>query len=295
MPNPVINRRVLVVNSGLDPVVKNYINVVLPAIAAPALSKVSVVALNKFVKGLRSDNVWPKMREVNCFPYAGVGSFAIATAPLLLGPSGANSGLYQWSNRAGAFLDSDFTIDGVAGNGTTKGFVTGIQPTLTFSSANSAGLTVYTSTNTTTGYDAGAFNLAGTALFGIGSDSGNTFNSDCWDPAVNSSLTPASPGLAGFYSMSRISATDFRNYFANSTNAFAQKAVNATPSAQTWFGGAANDDLIVCGVQFNGTMVAPTARRISFFAAHEGLTATETQLLFNRVQTLRMSLGGGFV
>lgn len=280
-------------STGLDPVVKRYINLVLPAIGAAPLSKSVVMALNKFVRGCRSDNIWNKMLEVNCYPIAG--SVSVAGTPIQLGPNGANSGLYQWANRAGAFVDADVTINGIAGDASTKGFITGIQPTLTFSSANSAGLSVYVSTHTNTGYDAGAFNLAGTALFGIGSDSANVFNGDCWDVATNSSLTPASPALAGFYSMSRTTATDFRSYFANSTNAFAQKALNTTASAQTWFGGAANDDLIVCGVQFNGTMVASTARRQSFFCAHEGLTAAETQLLFNRVQTLRMNLGGGFV
>lgn len=277
----------------LDPVVRNYRDVVLPALAIGPLSDNAILAMNSFVLGCRADGTWAKMKEVNCFPAAG--SVAIAGTPLLLGPTGADAGLYQWSNRAGAFVDADVTINGVAGNASTKAFVTGIRPSGTFSSANSAGLTVYTSTLTTVGYDAGGFNAAGTALFGIGSDSGGTFNGDCWDPAVVSSLTPASPALAGFYSISRISAVDFRSYFANSTNAFAQQAVNATPSGQTWFGGAGNNNLIVCGVEFAGTLVAATARRQSFFAAHEGLTATETLALFNRVQKLRVDLGGGFI
>lgn len=280
---------------GLDPVVKNHLNVVMPAtsqVFEPQLIK----PFDELVKGLRRDGLWDDIWELNGYMSSGgTGAVGMCGTPQKIGPTGADSGLYLWSNRGSAHVDGDVTINGIVGDGSTKAFVTGIRPSGTFSSANSAGLSVYVSTHTTTGYDVGGFNAAGTALFGLGSDSGGTFNGDCWDPAVVSSLTPASPALAGFYSISRISATDFRCYFGNGSNPLAQIAVNTTASGQTWFGGAGNNNLLVGGVEFQGTMVAATARRQSFFVAHEGLTFARTQLLFNRVQTFLIRKGGGFV
>lgn len=292
MPNTIIQRR-LIRRSLLDPVVRNYRDVVLPALGL-SLPSTIVKPLDVFVKGCRKAGIWSKMLEVNMYPVSG--SVAIVGTPLQLGPTGPDSGLYQWSNRGGNFVDGDVTINGVAGNASTKAFVTGIRPSGTFSSANSAGLTVYVSTIDTVGYDAGGYGTSGVnPLLGIAANASSNFRADCWDNNGVSSLASAAPNLAGFYSASRISATDFRSYFANSTNAFAQKSINTNASAQTWFGGAGNNNLCVCGVEFSGTLVAATARRQSFFCAHEGLTAVETQALFNLVQAFLIAKGGGFV
>lgn len=275
----------------LDPVVRNYRDVVLPSLPAGPLSDTAILALNSFVLGCRADAVWAKMLEVNCYPAAG--SLSIAGTPLLLGPSGPRSGLYQWSNRNGNLVDGDVTINGVAGNGVNKAFLTGIRPNGTFPSADDAGVSVYVSTITAGAeYDMGGYGTSGVnPLFAMAVNNAGNFRGHAWDNVgVAPELLSAAPNLAGFYSISRVGALDFRSYFGNNANPLAQQAVSLLASNQTWF---TDNNIDVMGIEFAGTLQLPTTRRQSFFAVHRGLTLAETQKLFSRVTTLRTSLGGG--
>jgi hypothetical protein len=288
MSNTIITRRSGVLVS-LDPVVKNNANIVVPGIGVSALSRQTIFALNKFVKGCRSDGTWSKMIEVNCFltdPAGVTTDNTLARAPLILGPDGANSGLYSWGS--GGF--SNTTINGSLGNG-TNGALLNLRPSNAFPSANSAGITLYVSTMTASGniVDCGAFPGGSTAMHMLCNFSGSVFNGTIWSDT--DLCTTAAPGVAGFYSESRTASNVLKKYFANSTNAFAQAGATITANNATWF----NSTMMMMFAGNNGASFFPSARRYSFAAWHAGLTDSETQSLYNRVQTLRISLGGGFV
>lgn len=276
----------------LDPVVRNYRDVVLPSLPAGPLLDTAILALNTFVLGLRADGLWSKMLEVNCFPAAG--SISIAGTPLLLGPSGPKSGLYQWQNSNGNLVDGDVTINGIAGNGTNKFLWTGIRPNGTFPSADDCGIDVYLSTiNANSEYDAGGYGTSGVnPLFAIAANNAGNFRGHAWDNVgVAPELLSASPNLAGLYSISRIGALDFRSYFSNSTNPVAQQAASLLASNQTWF---TDQQIGVLAIIFAGAPVLLSTRRMSYFAVRRGFTFAEHQLYAPRVQALRVALGGGF-
>lgn len=287
----------------LDPVVQAMINNIAtlqgggggPTPNIPSLDTTTTMALDTFVKGCRSDNIWSKMIEVNCvlrIP-GGVDNLSLAAMPLLLGPQGAPFHSLLWLQVG--FVEANSTANGVVGvPGSGTRMQTNIQPSSTFKGVNNVGASIYISATTTTantldfGVDSadGLNGLFFTAYFG-----GNTTFA-CWQGGAADGVVAVSPNLPGFYSINRIAANDIKGYFANSTHAFAQYGSNNVLTGN-WFTDA-NHMFVWCCQAASGTLFDFTDRRISFVAFHDGLTNAEAQLLFNRVQALRVALGGGF-
>lgn len=279
----------------LDPVVRNYRDVVLPGnpVSTP-LSATELVALNSLVLGCRADGIWSKMIEFNPFLGAQGADTTTALKPLILGPDGATNGAFSWTGGGIASV----SVNGALGSG-TGGSLMGLRPSNAYPSANSAGITLYVSTMTAAGLiiDCGAFSglQAASLLCNYDLGAGAITQGLIWDSAGGAGAgdnlvkTPAS-GLAGFYSMSRTAANVAKLYFANSTNAFAEIATTASNN-QTWFNGVQ----MMMFAANNGAAFFPSVRRYSFAAWHAGLTLIETQALFNRVQAFRQSVGGGFL
>jgi hypothetical protein len=289
---------------GNDPVVQQYINDLATLRAGavpnmPVLDKNAISCLNAFVRGCRTDGTWSSMIEVNCIVFinGGVDNLSLAMTPLILGPAGAPiNGNRMWQGLG--FTQADATINGTIGNvgGQYRAFTSMIPANIL--NDTSAGITIYSSNMTNTAaIDVGTFGTVGSACFQFSLDfNDNKTRYDCWENAdLNGETQAPAPGVGGFYSASRIAASDTRIYFGNSTNAFAQiGATNVNPLG----GNAASCNqamLAWCTKSNAGTPFDFTDRRLSFIAVHKGLTAGQTQSFFNRVQTLRTCLGGGFV
>jgi len=289
---------------GNDPVVTQYISDLATLRSngvpnMPMLDQNTINCLNTFVRGCRFDGIWSQMIEVNCilFITGGLDNLDLAMTPLILSPAGAPiNGNRMWQGLG--FTQADATANGVVGSvgGQYRAF-TNLIPSNCFASDTNAGASVYISSITNTAaIDFGCFGTVGSACFQVSTDfSDNLTRFDCWENAdLNGETQAAAPGKSGFYSMSRIAASDTRIYFGNSTNAFSQiGSTNANP-----LGGnkaSVNQTILMWCTRSNaGTPFSFTDRRLSFIAIHNGLTTSQTQSLFNRVQALRTCLGGGF-
>lgn len=277
----------------LDPVVQALVNNINAEAIGP-LDTTSVNALDAFVKGMRSDGIWAKMIEINCvLNVAGAASpLDVAMALLLIGPNLAPVAGYRWL-RAN-FVLADLTVNGLKGNGVNSSANTNLVPSVTFPGVNNVGLTVYCTQMTNSSViDFGAVSSdSANALFVLVNFGTNQFEATCWAAGGGDGILIAAPNLNGFYSFSRNAANDVRAYFANSTNAFAQIGSNNVLTG-TIFG---THQLIAwAALSAAGAIINNTDRRLSFIAAHQGMTSIETKSLFNRVQALRTALGGGFV
>ena len=112
-----------------------------------------------------------------------------------------------------------------------------------------------------------------------------------WYNGTVNVLVPTT-GLAGYYSLNRLTSTDLRAYFANSGNAFAQ--IGSSAVASTAIPNTNHVNVWACASPADSG-ISFTDRRLSYISFHDGFTANESKLEFNRVQALRTALGGGFV
>lgn len=273
----------------LDPVVQQYVTDV-EALSIGPFDNTTKNALDVFVKGLKSDGVWTKMIEINCVLRisGGANNIGLSMSLLLVGPNGGGR---LWTNAN--FVDADLTANGLIGNAGNKRAATNMIPNLTFPSATNVGLSVYISqvSATASTVEFGAFDTTGTLALLLAANSGGNVAAYCWNSGGDA-ISAASPNLNGFYSFSRVANNDSRYYFANSTNAFSQIASNLNAITGTTFG--TRPLFAWASISAAGSGFAFTDKRVSFMAAHQGLSSAQTQFLFNRVQALRVALGGGF-
>lgn len=98
----------------------------------------------------------------------------------------------------------------------------------------------------------------------------------------------------GFFSLNRTSSTLMNFYYGSSTRAFASLgSTNVTNLIAP---------LSVESIYIGGThqgapspTLNPLQQRLSFIAVHDGFSSADNQILFNAVQALRVSFGGGFL
>lgn len=256
--------------------------VVLNGGAAPSAPTIS--AINTFVSTLNAAGIWSKMIHVNVIAPDSMIAFR---TPLIVG-----TGNDPWQLVTGGGDTWSLTVDGIQRTAGTAAWDTGIIPTAAYADNNNAGISSYKFTN-------GAETIVSAGVGQVFNDSTQpsmfVFNGDgssnrgtlMWD--VASMARVASGTAGGFVSGSRVNANDHRAYFASSITAFSQIAFSAVASV-----GRPNRTLYYYGWNNGGTLVTNSLRH-SFFALHLGLTAAETQALYNAVQALRTAFGGGFV
>ncbi len=263
--------------------------------AGVAPSRLQLTSMNNYVRGMRQDYIWTKMKCVVLLYNNGlVGAFT----PLLVGTGGTD----PWN--ASLFAAGDLTVNGVIGDGASKVIKTGLLPSTLFSSDNNSGVSLYVHTQTTsqTQWDLGITNpVTASNVFQLNS----RFNSppatvlyDNYDNITFNGEANGAMPVTGFYSCNRVSSTDCRVYAANSTNAWAQYAatIGAVSSSRVFANNAFNTGICVWStVAGNGVPFNYSARRYSYISFHDGLTSAEGQMEYNRVQTFRTSIGGGFV
>jgi hypothetical protein len=274
-----------VVMSGTDMATDWAARVVANGGAAP--SGGTKTALATFWDGLITDGIAAKMISMNVFA---PDSLTAAITPFKKGP-----GLDPWTNNN--FVSGDLTVNGLVGNASNKYLNTGCPATaLTGLDNLSAGLVVYAYTNPSIAatYTAGVHDSApsNTALALALNLSGTSYG-ELWSFTGGANFASvASPG-AGFFSTQRTSSTAMSLYFASSGSAHAAAAsASGSQTNSICTGGQA---IFAFGLNNVGSLYGPTSARLSFMAITKGLSSTEDANLYSRVQTLRTSLGGGYV
>jgi hypothetical protein len=237
-------------------------------------SNATLLALSAFQRGLIADALDTQMLSWNAI----VPDNLIASiTPQLVGP-----GFDPWTNTS--FVGGDLTVNGLTGDASSKSLRTGFIPSTGYPSTISSGAVAYCYTASATGTTMASTNNVGyLELIGKFSDN-NTYSRN---GTISNLVQVASPGN-GFYSAQRVGNNDHRIYFANSGNAHAQ--IGATDAAGS--GGSASP-VYVDVFRFNNLGLA-SSDTISFVAFTTGLSAVSSANLFNRIQTLRQALGGGY-
>lgn len=185
-----------------------------------------------------------------------------------------------WTNNN--FVSGDLTVNGLAGNGSTKYLATGFNPVNGFGDDVSAGLTFYQY------FKAPAY----TWDFSTGVDKMSLFNYsgkdyvDIWGGA--NGRVNVVEHVNGYLSGNRIADNDLALYRANSTNTHSKLGQNTNVNSVA----RQNNELAAFG-----SAVPPatfSAGRMSLFAVHNGLTESESAAFYNAIQAFRTALGGGY-
>jgi hypothetical protein len=191
------------------------------------------------------------------------------------------------------FIVGDLTIDGLAGNGSTKYLDTGINLSAAMISAQAAGHAAYfftSATNSTTQFDYGVSSTGGSLYFvqyagaAIGESGANT-------GPFNQATSAPSPG-PGFYSDNRVSSIDHKLYYGRSTQVFGQIGATDTLSFSSTF---ANLSSFIGAINTDATTpINFSPNRISYTSLKVNFSANDVTNEFNAVQAARVILGGGF-
>jgi len=191
------------------------------------------------------------------------------------------------------FVSSDLTVNGIIGNAASKYILTGIQifagaglnqPVFVY---NNAGHTIYCHTTENPGgkIDFEAFNPGPFTHIAINYNGAVTYGQ------INSGLSSINPSPGtGYYSCNRIGSS-VKIFHARSDSPHVSK-IDTTQSAGDYAANRSNAALLS---GWNGAAYAYSGKRLSFFAAHSGLTNVESSSFYNAIQALRMALGGGYV
>lgn len=246
--------------------------------ASPSLATQSAICT--FQNGLIADGLDTLMIAWNAIV---PDNLIAAITPQLLG--GGND---PWTNNTGPFVAGDLTVNGLIGDGTTKLLKTGIMPIAVYPNENTGGLTVYTVTNpnasnTNIGVSNGGRDMA------LQVSGGSTFW-DCYDPTVGR-ISGANPLFTGYLSANRTGAAATAIYQANSVTPHAALVTGANAPTNT----LPTSELYAWAIDAGGVAGFWCVQRMSFVAIHFGLTQAQSLSFFNRIQTLRTALGGGFI
>jgi hypothetical protein len=249
-------------------------NVVASGGAAPASGTVN--ALDIFYGGLVADGIDTKFLSINAFApdnlNAGVMPFIYY------------KGLKPWTSHN--FVGGDLTVNGLTGNGSTKYMECGWNPNTIFGASTSSGMSGYGYVSAgNSGYL--ATTISGSTVFYIDAKFTdlNGYSGNSQDTVT---VVP-SPGN-GFFSMNRTGANTHVLYFANSGTGWA----SVGSSAGVAFTSYPTQAAFILARNNNGATDGYSSSTLSYISLHTGLSSADGQKEYNRVQTLRTSLGGGF-
>jgi len=228
-------------------------------------------ASRTFLSGLDTDSLLYKMVMVN--PYHPSGLTAART-PIIW-----RAGHSTWTNVA--FGETNLTVNGLTGNGTTKYLGTGIVPNVVNIGGftdTSAGLSVlmYNVPADANMFNVGVSGSAANSIFAIGNQVGNLVFY-CWIfTTVNTDfVTRAEPsdGWEGYLSGNRTAANAIRlDWVTNQVHNVATNATGATASNNNTL-----TNLFAHALAGGNSSPANFSdQTVSFLAVHSGLTQTES-------------------
>jgi hypothetical protein len=193
------------------------------------------------------------------------------------------------------FVAGDLTVNGLAGNALGKyiNLVHWIPARQWFTYSN-IGITTYIHTGKNEASNEGATaNAAFANAFSV-QNFANAMYSDLGPAGATGRIGPvAAVAATGYYSGNRIAANNHRLYAAKSTSAHAEIGNNLNASADVL--STMTFPMCLWAYNMNGTVGGYSSKRVSFWAAHLGLTSAESAAFYAAIQAFRTALGGGFV
>jgi hypothetical protein len=234
-------------------------------------------AASTFLAGLVTDGIYGQMLSVNIFA---PDSLIASITPLI-----HVSGIDPWTNHN--FVSGDLTVNGLLGNASNKYLETGFNPSTSGYSNLTMGF--YTYSLSGAGVTSVPLSCTDATHFFQMTEKYSDGKAYIYDNQ-NGVIINSPPGT-GFYAQNRISSTDHRAWFANSGNAFAQIGTTDTNA----FGAYPSVACLAFANNAAGTVQQYSGDRLSFAFFAQSMTSTNLSNLYSRVQTLRTSLGGGFV
>lgn len=261
-------------------------------------SNATLKALNTFCAAIRGQSYFAKLKSAN---FIAPDDYLCAMTPLIkhaldtglwkATTGGTSLGATSPVSQANALMDSSGIRCDFAW--TVNPGTNNFNPAAIWSATSNGGMTVYQTqydnAHSTFGEclgseDAGGVNSVFCAVLYFGNTYMEWLNNA-------SQIAQAHNGKFGYYSWNATAASTRNIYFANSTNAHASIAASGVA-----IGGGLNAlALLFNGSNQNGTAAVTSSNHYSFFALHDGLTLAESADFFNRIQTLRTTLGSGFI
>ncbi len=246
------------------------------------------VALATFWDGCITDGLDVLIIHLN---HISPNSITATRTPFIVG--GGND---PWVARCGNNNTTtvSLTVDGVAGSGgNVATWDTGILDSTAFASDNDGGLVIYIFTTVSeASVDCGYGDDALANTFSLLTNAGNLKVANCRSQ-LSGGLSPTVADNQGYFSLDRTSSTSLNLYFASSGVSHTSLANTATAESGAraavsfyFLGNHQTDHTTGCSTT--------STKRASFFAITKGKTSTQSSNFFNRIQTLRTSLGGGF-
>lgn len=271
----------------IDPVVMDWVNRVM-AHGGATPSENTITAANTFYMAIKNGGLLPKVIALNMVV---PDSLIACLTPLIVGP-----GFDPWINHF--YTSAAVSVNGLTGIGGGGFIETGLIPANIFSQT-SAGCTVYVSSAynpaAPLSSELGAYNVGGNVVCELAVvDTANNLYWASWNfnGAQGAVIVPNAAAVTGFISGNRTAANASTIYQANSSTPF-----GSIGSVAAGGGTVATVNLQIYFMARNqsGVTIQASTKTVSFAAVHLGFTSSEAQLLFNAVQNLRVSLGGGFV
>lgn len=240
-------------------------------------SQNTVSCTNRLYVRLLQNNLVGGMKSLNGFAPDSLGCMMTPLINIFGGDPYTNNG----------FGSSDLSINGL--KGTSGRYIdTQIVPTTAFISDNSAGATLYVSAgNNNAENDMGVW-ASSTPQMACYVNNGTSTFFDCWNNGT-ARITASNSAFKGYISFNRLNATTSSIYVGSSTQAH---TTLVTSSTQTSIGTRPSVNMFI--FRMNGTTVTST-KTFSFFAAHDGLSPSDSANFFQIIQAYRTEIGGGAV
>lgn len=254
-------------------------------------SQATITASYNFLVGLTNDSLDSKIFYIN---FIAPDSLAAALTPLIYNSAdNYHTSANYPADNAGSFVVGDLTVNGLKGDKTAKYFKSGTS--CTNFTTTSSGITVYVYDGGTAAFvQTGAQEQISVTRFELfGAPGAAQFCAQNFTEGQGQITSTSATANNGYFSGNRTAANAFGIYFANSGTAH----LSLTNGTTTGGASTPNQELfIMCLNVVNPVPVASffADSRLSFVAYHKGFTSAESLKFFNRIQTLRQTLGGGF-
>lgn len=243
------------------------------------------MAFSTLINTLTGAGLWNKMIMFNGMA---PDSVIAARTPLLLGTGGTD----PWAVVTTAPTVSVAGLQGSA----TGSMNSGLIPANIFANDTSASIGAYVSVANNVGSQAeiGVYNPGNNNSFIFATvASATTGNFDCFDVSAGRKTFTAPSPATGLFIGTRIAANDSRVFFGNSLVPMAQVGTTLATTAGTRTNLAHE---LAIFAYYNGTGNTDQCRRtVSCLFVGLGFTGAECTTLFNAIQAMRTSLGGGYI
>jgi hypothetical protein len=239
--------------------------------AAAITDPVQINAINTLVEGMKTDGIWTKMKAI--YPFVG-----------------GTASTHKWNLKDPRDLDAAFRLvfnggwthssTGATPNG-TNGYADTKFNANTNQTVNNFALSVYLRTaNTNILVDMGSANSP--TFLPLTSIEGSAIGRSqyCWD-FPTSKVDIATADSRGMWGVSRTGATTWQSFQRNAAVA------KTTTTAQTTL---PNLNIYIAAGNFSNVASAFSNRQVSFAQLSDGLTNTEFNNLYTRVQAFQTSL-----